>query len=349
MKNMPFAMQSAGRRSRAARPESYTALLLWVAVSLLLATSAGASTRLRVMGFAGSSNWPIFVAQEQGFFARHAIEVEHAVARSSGTQMDALLSGNVDIALTAMDNVVAYAEGQAGRPRADLVAVFGVNQGGRSKLVVARDITSFEQLRGRAIAVDAVATGYAFVLMELLRRATMKPGDYKLVSAGGSRERWNALRDGAVAGALLNAPMDAVAESAGFRTLASSSEVLDHYQGSVGAVRREWARDHAAELVAFIRGYVEAVEWLREPTHRDAAGALLVRHVRGITPADAMRSYEELLDASSGALAPRAAVDVEGVRKVLELRSAYAPSGVTLADPLHYYDPSYHRRALEHD
>ena len=81
------------------------------------------------------------------------------------TQMNALVRGDIDIALTAMDNVLGYAEGQAGRGPADLIAVLGVNQGGRSKLVVARDITSIEQLRGRAIAVDAVATGYAFVEM----------------------------------------------------------------------------------------------------------------------------------------------------------------------------------------
>src|SRR5258706_13394344 len=160
------------------------------------------------MGFSGSANWPLFVAQETGLFAREGLEVRLAAAPDSTTQLRSLIDGRIDIALTAMDNVVAYAEG-------DVFAFLGVSNGGRFNLMVAPAIKSPADLKGRALAVDALSNGYAFVLMEMLRRVQIAPGDYKLVSVGGSRERLAALRSGKAAGTLLNAPQEPAAGAAG--------------------------------------------------------------------------------------------------------------------------------------
>ena len=329
----------------------------WIRVTLLLrltiALSACAlapgvhAAKLRVMGFSGTSNWPVFVGQAHGFFAKRGVDVEITAARNSATQLRALASGEIDIALTAMDNVIAA---DASAPDAAIVAVAGVNQGGRSRLVVARDLTSMQELRGRALAVDAVDTGYAFVLMSLLQRGGVEPGSYTLVSAGSSRDRLAALQEGRVAGALLNAPTDAVAEAQGFRVLASSAEVLSRYQGSVIAVRRAWAQQHAEELVAFLRGYIDALEWLQDRSHREAAIAVLIDRVPGITESEAARSHAEMSDPSTGALSPRAEIDVEGVRAVLELRAKFGPRADRLErDPYRYYDASFYQRAIAHD
>src|SRR5947207_4580872 len=83
---------------------------------------------LRVMGFSGSSNWPIFVAQEKGLFARHGVEAGLMAAPGSATQLARLIEGRIEIAMTAMDNVVAYEEG-------DLFAFLGVSNGGRLNLI----------------------------------------------------------------------------------------------------------------------------------------------------------------------------------------------------------------------
>jgi ABC-type nitrate/sulfonate/bicarbonate transport system substrate-binding protein len=58
----------------------------------------GQSPALRVMGFSGSSNWPIFVAQEKGLFARHGVEVRLSPAPNSATQLASLIDARIDIA-----------------------------------------------------------------------------------------------------------------------------------------------------------------------------------------------------------------------------------------------------------
>ena len=329
-------------------PDRAPAIRLLIAVVLLaLAVPAAGVTRVRVTSFSGSSDWPLFVGKAQGFFDRAGLEIDLSTTRSSAAQLRSLLAGDIDIALTAMDNVIAF---DARDDAAGLVAVMGVNRGGRARLIARRDVHTPAELRGRVLAVDAVDTGYAFVLMEILRRGGVAPGDYTLLAAGGSPDRLAALQDGRAAAALLNAPVDAQAEAQGFTVLASASDVLARYQGSVGAVRREWAREHRDVVIAFIRAYVGAVDWLADPSHRDAAIAILLDRMPSLTTQQAARSYAELLDPASGTLSPRAAIDIQGVRAVLDLRARYG-AGVHAVepDPYRYYDPSYYQRAIAHE
>jgi len=312
-----------------------------LAAALVLAASA-AATPLRVMGFGGSSNWPIFVAQENGLFARHGLEVELSTARDSTTQLADLAEGRIDVAMTAFDNVVAWDE-RHDRARA-IVAFLGVNNGGRSSLVAAPRIAGIPDLRGGRLGVDALASGYALVLQELLHREGLDPGTYLLVSVGGSRQRWEALRAGRVDATLLNAPYDAVAEGAGFRKLASSS-VLGSYQGSVGAARTSWAEANADTIVRFVRAYAAAVDWLHDAAHKDAAIAILMKRLEGMRREEADRSYRELV-AEPGGFSPHAAFDLEGARTVLELRRVYGGAARSSHDTMFFYDARYYDRAL---
>jgi ABC-type nitrate/sulfonate/bicarbonate transport system substrate-binding protein len=251
--------------------------------------------------------------------------------------------------MTAIDNVIAYQEGQgevAVPQKPDLVAFLGVNSGGRFNLMVTPDIKSFADLNGRELAVDALTTGYAFVLREMLRKGGLKPEDYKLVSAGGSRGRFEGLQEKKFAGTLLNAPYDGMAEAAGFKRLASSSEVVGRYQGSVGATRRAWAAANEDKLVGYVRAFVAAVDWLYDPGNRAEAIAILQKNLPQMTQQNAERSYKDLLQSEDGGLSRRAAMDIEGVRAVLKLRSEFAQPQKQLTDPMKYYDPKSYERAL---
>ena len=304
---------------------------------LYVAHAAAQAPELRVMGFGGASNWPVFAALDKGFFAREGLRVSLSQAPSSAAQMASLAEGRIEIAMTAIDNVIAREEG-------DVFAFLGAASGGRFSLMVAPAVKSFADLKGRTLAVDALASGYSFVLMDMLRRGGLGAADYELVSVGGSRERLAALRSGKALGALLNAPQDAAAEAEGFLKLAGA-EAVGRYQGSVGAARRDWAAAHAPTLVRYIRGYVAASDWLYEPANRGEALAILERSAR-TSPENAARSYDELLQ---GTLSRKAAMDVEGIRTVLRLRREYARPAKPLGDVSRYYDPAYYEKALRND
>src|SRR5438874_1321932 len=142
---------------------------------------------------------------------------------------------------------------------------------------------------------------------------------------------------------LRNAPADSAAEAAGFVRLASSAGVLEHYQGSVGAAQRAWARQHGDTLVRYIAAHIAALDWLYAPANRAEALRIVERRL-GVDARNAERSYTELL--AQGSLARKAALDVDGIRAVLALRRRFAPSPPPSSDPARYYDLSYYEKAL---
>jgi ABC-type nitrate/sulfonate/bicarbonate transport system substrate-binding protein len=105
-----------------------------------------------------------------------------------------------------------------------------------------------------------------------------------------------------------------------------------------------WAKQNEAALVGFLRAYRQAVAWVYDPANREVAEALLVANNRDMTPALAKRSYDLLLVAKGG-LARDGALDMNGIRTVLTLRSKYGVPQKTLTEPSKYVDETWLRAA----
>src|SRR6266550_5486992 len=75
-------------------------------------SSSPAPTSLRVIAFDGGWNLPIWAAQRQGFFEANGVAVQLSYTPSSAFLVQSLFDGKSDIAIAAIDNLVAYQEGQ---------------------------------------------------------------------------------------------------------------------------------------------------------------------------------------------------------------------------------------------
>lgn len=297
--------------------------------------------------FPGGFNWGIYVAQHLGLFARNGIRVSVQETANSVAQMTALSAGDCDIAMTAVDNIVAYVEGQGEAPigpQPEFFAFVGSDTGFLN-LIAAAGIATIGALKGKTVSVDAMTTGYAFVLFEILRRNGLGPGDYKVVKVGGTVQRWQAMRERKQDATLLSTPYNILATAAGLVQLARGVAVLGRYQGNVGAARRSWASANKDAVVGYIRGYVAAIDWLYDRRNREAAIGILRDELPHMTADLAAQTYEELLDPGGGFFRD-GSIDEEGVRTVLELRRRYAKPSAALGEPAKYYDDNYRRTAL---
>src|SRR5262245_21513042 len=167
------------------------------AAALLAAPAfAQAPKTVNLIVFPGGFNWPIWVAQEKGMFARHGVEPKITPTPGSAFQLTGLIEGKFDIAMTAIDNLIAYREGQ-GEAKIlgpDLIAFMG-GDNGFLRLVAVPEVKSIGQLKGKTVSVDALTTGYAFVLLEMLERGGLSRSDYQVERAGGVMQRFNALME----------------------------------------------------------------------------------------------------------------------------------------------------------
>jgi ABC-type nitrate/sulfonate/bicarbonate transport system substrate-binding protein len=315
-------------------------------VASLLAVAVHAQTPLRVIAFDGGWNLPVWAAQRQGFFEANGVSVELAYTPNSVYLVTALLDGKFDIALSLIDNVVAYQEGQGEASIAaapDLFAFLG-SDGGFASLVAAPEVKSFADLKGKAVSVDAMTTGFAFVVREMLARNGLAETEVTFVRAGGTANRYRDLIAGKHAATLLRTPFDVLALQRGFHPLATA-QTLGAYQGTVGTARRSWAAGHEQELIGFLRAYRAGVDWLYDRANRDLVEAMLVAHIRDMTPALAKQSYDLLL-AEQGGITRDIALDMDGIRTVLQLRSRYGMPRKVLTDAAQYIDGSYYDKAF---
>jgi ABC-type nitrate/sulfonate/bicarbonate transport system substrate-binding protein len=309
--------------------------------------AAEGSKPLEVIVFPGGFNWPIWVAEEKGFFRQNEIAVNITPTPSSVFQLTNLIDGKFDIAMTAVDNLVAYREGQGEAPKVgnDLVAVMGADRGFLN-FVSLPEIKSMQDLRGKTVSVDARNTGYALVLFELLDRAGLREPDYTIDRAGGVMQRFGALMEKKHAATMLISPFELQAKQKGFNVLANASQSFGAYQGLVAGVRQEWARENGARLRAYIRAYVSSVEWLYDPANKKEALDIFNKRIPNSTQAMAEAAYMVLLNENTG-FQRRAELETAGLQQVLNLRAKWGVPKKEMGPVSRYYDPSYYDAALK--
>jgi hypothetical protein len=120
--------------------------------------------------------------------------------------------------------------------------------------------------------VDAATTGYAFVLRRILEKNGLAEGDYTLERVGGTAARAEALMQGKTG---RHNPHLAPRDRARVARLSAARECGRRHRSVPGGPRRRaplvGARERGA-LVGYIRGYVEAIDWLIDPREPGGGG-----------------------------------------------------------------------------
>ena len=307
-------------------------------------------TEVRVIAFKGGFNLPIWAARRQGFLATEGLDVRISFTPNSIYQMTNLISGRYDIAMTAFDNVVAYQEGQGEAyvpddVETDLFVFLGSDDAFLS-ISAQAEIHEIADLKGKTLTVDALTTGFAFVLREILERNGIGAGDVKFERAGGAADRFrDMLKNPEHAATTTVTPFDLLGEMRGFNTVVRIRDVLGEYQGISGAARRSWAKANRKAVVGFIRAYQKAITWLYDRDNRQIAEAILVANVPGMTPRLAAATYDVLLDEKTG-FYRQVKPNMAGIETVLALRGKYGIPQKKLDDPVKYIDLSYYDAAV---
>ncbi len=314
-----------------------------VALALMTLAVSAAPARadvalLRVDMFPGPQDLAVFVALEEGLYAKRGLAVQVSLTPNSQALRDGMAGGDFEIASSGVDNAVYMVD--AGK--ADVVIVAGGDDS-MNELMVRPEIHGYEDLRGKTVLVDAPNTAFAFQLYKMLDLNGVKRGDYTVVPKGGTPQRLAALKeDSANAASMLNLPWNILAEKAGFHSLGNAVKTIGPYQGTGVWVRRDWAEAHADTLVKYLQATIDGLRWARQPSSRAAAASILARHLK--IDQDLAAAAIERAFAPGQGLAVDARLDLEAFRNTLKLRAEM--EGGTPAPPEKYLDLSYYERAL---
>lgn len=279
---------------------------------------------LRLNIFGGLNAWPIYVMLERDVMSKAGYALDVKTTNGSVAQAQAMLDGAADMALTALDNVIAYDIGQ-GDPAVsgdiDFTAFLAIGFPALT-LQVRPEITSYAQLRGKTFAVDAPGTGFSFVLRRILEQNGIAPGEYSLLALGATQKRFDAMVAGQCVGGMVAAPFDVIGtQQYGFRSLSTVIEALGHYEANVMMARRSWIGTHQGAVVAFVAGYRTAMNWLYDRSNEREAMDILTRNA-GL-PATIVAQVGPTILSSPASYSRDGRFDPAGVQTVIDLRAAY--------------------------
>lgn len=302
-------------------------------------------TPIRLIGFPTGTQLPLVVAQRQGFFAARDLDVTLTATPGAVYQFEQLSAGHFELAMTALDNVIAYDEGQtpATLPNPpDFVVIMG-GDGSAPALWARPEIASYADLRGKTLAVDSVSSGFSFLLRGMLERHGVLPNEYGLTGVGTTAHRLAAMKAGTAAAALLDAAFAAAAATEGFRLLQTGNDAVGPYGAFSIAGRRSWLDANRDVAVRFVNAVLAGIAWMLLPANRGESHMLLAQHLK-LSLQEAEPILAQLLDPTYG-FSTTGAIPPQALKTILAFREAYGEPKKTLGDPGKYYDPSFLRQA----
>lgn len=308
----------------------------------VLPASAQPKQPLRLNIFPGLNAWPIYVMAERDVMSIAGYSLVIKATNGSVAQAQAILNGEADMALTALDNVIAYDIGQGDEAVAgeiDFAAFLAIGFPALT-LQVRPEITAYDQLRGKTFAVDAPGTGFSFILRRILQHYGLQPSDYTLLAVGATQKRFDAMMAGECVGGMVAAPFDLIGtQQYGFRSLSTAIEALGHYEANVMMARRSWIDAHQSAVTAFVGGYRTAMNWLYDNRNRSEAIDVLVRYA-GL-PGQVVTQVAPGILNSPASYSRDGRFDAAGVKTVIDLRASYGTPPKAVPDAPAFIDARF--------
>jgi ABC-type nitrate/sulfonate/bicarbonate transport system substrate-binding protein len=215
---------------------------------------------------------------------------------SSDAQFEALVAGEVDAVVTAMDNVIGW--NRRPGPK-DFRVVAQVERTTPLALVAAPGRKSIADLRGANLLVDSMDNGFVIALRAMLREAGIDENDCRFTPAGGVTERYEAMLAGRGDATLLGQPFARQAVEAGLMQIASVQQAYPAFPGQ-GIVMRQ-ASPARERIGAWLCELEQARRQIQDPDslRPSAEGVmLLIEHRRLLGLPGGEDTYTTIVDAS---------------------------------------------------
>lgn len=238
---------------------------------------------------ATSTFLPIFVAEDQGYFADEGLNVKIASFKGGSDLVRAMLADAVDVGAAAPGGVIAAM--QAGQ---DLKVFYGGFNQVPFEWYGDSSTKSVADLRGKVIGITRFGSSTDVLTRMVLAKSGLDPAkDVRIVQGGGSPERLAALEAGQINAGPFAEPYNFIAADRGFNLIARQSDFMPDYPVQSFFAPGSYIEENPETLKHLLRAFVRGIRFARE--HRDESVKLLVAKV-GLEEKYAGRVYDAMMD-----------------------------------------------------
>lgn len=263
------------------------------------------------------------VAKSLGLDEKYGVQWETSRVPSSPAQFASLRDGEIDLAITSPDNVLLYAT----TPENPLGEQLGIrllrpiDHGLGLSLFTAAEVSTVEELSRAHLGVDVMSSGFALLLLSMLRHLGVDPSGVTFEAKGATPLRVKAIGEGEIHGSILNAESAVKAQAMGLRRWATSADVNESY---LGTVLVQLAGPVSPAVTSFLALWEESTQTILHSTPHEVIDLLATN-----APALADADYVELLQSTQLGLISGDTINPDDLRTLAQIRrdaGTYAPS-----------------------
>jgi ABC-type nitrate/sulfonate/bicarbonate transport system substrate-binding protein len=289
----------------------------------------------------GGDHWPIWVALDQGFLKEQKLDVHEFQTDSVAKAVQALSANSTDLLFPSNTEgvVVAMSKGAA------IKIIAGDYTKALYDLITGAKYKKLEDLKGGTMGVINLTSGSTVLLEKMLAAHGLKyPGDYDLLTVGGTPSRYAAVKKGAVAAAMVTIPTSYEAREDGLNVMANISQYLPDYQFTVIAGNEKWMASHRDQTVRFLMAMIKSMRFLNDPKNKETSIQSMIKHFK-VKRKYAELAYKEVVQ-DLRPIDNNAAPSMKGMETVINLE--VENKGLDKSyPPQHFIDDSYRQEALK--
>lgn len=282
--------------------------------------------------------WPTFIGQELDLYHHYGLEPNFVFVGSVANCAQQLVAGSLDLGEVSSTQVIEATQGGGG-----LKYVLDETDNPPYTFLAQKQYKKYADLKGKLVIIGGVNDITVIFTRKMFASGGLKYEDVDYTYAGGTADRYAALKSGSVAAAILAPPFSFRAAEEGYTVLGTLHDVMPSFPFVGWAATDKYATAHADVVVAFLKAQLRATRWLNDPANRTRAIETLVKRSNA-APDDAAKSYTELMvrDKSfpnAGQTPPKAFATV--LDALAQLKVLTPP----LPPPTNFFDNRYVDRA----
>jgi NitT/TauT family transport system substrate-binding protein len=214
---------------------------------------------------------PIYIAEENGYFRKHGVDVDVIVSRGGGEAMKAYIAGEVNIVATGFPEVgLMRAKG------VDVELFFAQTSRVPFGMIARKDagIKAVVDLKGKTVAVTSPGSLTSNLARYFVKQAGLDPDkDVTFVSVGGGGELLGALKSKGAEAAMLFEPFVTIGIQQGLADmLVDVPAKLDAFSSSPLSISKAFLQKSPKEVQGVYDALLEGLNFL----HSNKAGTLAI-------------------------------------------------------------------------
>lgn len=260
-----------------------------------------------------STHASIWLAEDQGLFKKHGLDVSSVFTGSGSVTSQALVAGEAKLASTS----VGPTAGAVGAG-ADLVIIAGLIHILPYQFWVQPQARQAADLKGKRVAISTFGSGSHLAVEVALQHLGLDPARDKIaiIQVGQQSERVAALLTGRVDATALDPGFAQAAKEKGLTMMLDMTKMDVPYANTVIVASRRFLRENPQIVDSLLKGTIDGLAFLPNPANERAVKSVLARRLRLTTPESIQGMYDATLEIHAKTKVPYA--PLAGVQNMID-------------------------------